>query len=369
MAVKRLLLALAGGLAVIMLTRGAPLRAQPVGSSQTITVVDSGTACVTAPTACAIFALDNQTAGVTLSVAGTWTGTLTFEGTNNDGIWTSLMATNVATAAQATTTTANGLFTIANVGVIKIRARATAAITGGAIVTAAKGLGFARAGPTGAPGSFQLTDNTAALYWAGRTVLRAPAVGVLTIANIAETSVVQLDVGSQVTAGTDSTSTVPGSVALTRFRYQTTITPATAGVGNCGAAFLAAALTADCTVATLPAGQKLAAVYADVTVGFTCSGTCTGTKVLQAGTAVNGTQVLAASLNVAATATYGLADADLGSGLTRAAAIQGGLVGSWSATTPISVRFTSGTGNWGSGAATFVNAGSVKFTLITEQIK
>lgn len=168
-------------------------------------------------------------------------------------------------------------------------------------------------------------------------------------------------------APTDSTAVDVGDVS--RLRSSSTITPATAGVGNCGASFLAAALTADCTIATLPAGMKLTAIYADVTVGFTCSGTCSGTKVVQCGTAVNGTQVLAAALNVATTATYGLADADLGSGMTRAAAIQGGLIGSWSATTPISCRFTSGTGNWGNAAATFVNAGSIKFTLITEQIK
>jgi hypothetical protein len=171
--------------------------------------------------------------------------------------------------------------------------------------------------------------------------------------------------GPRVTVGTDGVTTMPGQVG--RLRYQATITPAN-GV-DCAASFKAAALTADCTVATLAAGMKLVSVYADVTAGFTCSGTCTGTKVLQAGTAAGGVQVLAAALNVAATGTFGLADADLGSGLTRAAAIQGGLIGSWSATTPISVRFTSGTGNWGSGAATFVNAGSVTFTLVTEQAK
>lgn len=172
---------------------------------------------------------------------------------------------------------------------------------------------------------------------------------------------------NNVTAGVDDTTTVAGD--LNRTRYQATITPAAGGAGNCGAAFQAAALTADCVVATLPAGAKLIGVYADVTAGFTCSGTCTGTKVLQCGTAAGGVQILAAGLNVAVTGQFGLADADLGSGMTRAAAIQGGLLNSWSATTPVSCRFTSGTGNWGSGAATFVNAGSVKFTLITEQEK
>lgn len=167
--------------------------------------------------------------------------------------------------------------------------------------------------------------------------------------------------------GADATLVTNG--ALTRQRDSYTITPATGGATNCSAGFNTAGLTADCTVFTLAAGQMLTNIYADVTVGFTCSGTCTGTKVVQCGTAAGGVQIFAAGLNVAATGQFGLADADLGSGLTRAAAIQGGLIGSWTATTPISCRFTSGTGNWGSGAATFVNAGSIKFIIVTEQMK
>ena len=172
---------------------------------------------------------------------------------------------------------------------------------------------------------------------------------------------------NQPTAPTDSTAVDPGTV--TRLRSSSTITPASAGVGNCAAAFLAAATTADCTIATLPAGMQLQKIYAEVTAGFTCSGTCTGTKVVQCGTAAGGTEVLAAAFDVTATGVAGDADAELGSGMTRAAAIQGGLLGSWTTTTPISCRFTSGTGNWGNAAATFVNAGSIKFTLITEQLK
>lgn len=172
--------------------------------------------------------------------------------------------------------------------------------------------------------------------------------------------------GSSPTIGVDTAAPVT-SGDLARVRYQATITPSN-GV-DCNTSFKAAALTADCTVATLKAGQKLVGAYADVTAGFTCSGTCSGTKVVQCGTAVAGTQVLAASLSVTATATFGLVDADMGSLMTRAAAIQGGTIGSWSTTTPISCRFTSGTGNWGNATTTFVNAGSIKFTLITEQIK
>lgn len=129
---------------VALLALCTPVAAQPVGSPQTITVIDSGTACVTAPTACATFALDSSTGSLTLGVTGTWTGTLTFEGTNNGGVWTSVVAVNLATGAQATTTTASGLFSVTNAGVIAIRARATAAVTGTAIITAARGIGFTR---------------------------------------------------------------------------------------------------------------------------------------------------------------------------------------------------------------------------------
>jgi hypothetical protein len=170
-----------------------------------------------------------------------------------------------------------------------------------------------------------------------------------------------------ITVGTDDTTTNIGDV--TRVRYQATITPASGGAGNCAtqaAGFKAANTNADCVIATLPAGVKIVGAYADVTAGFTCSGTCSGTKVFRMGISAGGTEVFATSLNVAATGTFGLADADMGSGLTRAAAIQGGYLPSWSGATTITARFTSGTGNWGNASSTFVNAGSIKFTLVTE---
>jgi hypothetical protein len=159
---------------------------------------------------------------------------------------------------------------------------------------------------------------------------------------------------------------------MTRTRYQATITPATGGAANCAtqaAGFKAAALTADCVIATIPAGMKIVAVYADVTVGFTCSGTCTGTKVVQSGISAAGVEILAAGFNVAATGTAGLTDAQLGSAMVRSAAIQGGYIPNWSGTTTITARFTSGTGFWGNATTTFVNAGSIKFTIITELVK
>lgn len=249
---KQLLLA---WLAALLLA--APVSAQVVGALQTITVVDSGTACVTAPTACATFALDSQTGGLALSVSGTWTGTLTFEGTANGSTWTSLLATNLATGAQATTTTASGLFSITNAGVIGIRARATAAVTGAALISAAKGIGFARSavpagatalfgdGTSGAPsiafnsettlgfwrsapatvtlqGSLTTTGEikagaTQAIYWNGRAVLASPADGLVTVTNNAATLGSRLKADALPTVGSGfgtSPSITAGSTAL-----------------------------------------------------------------------------------------------------------------------------------------------------------
>lgn len=176
-----------------------------------------------------------------------------------------------------------------------------------------------------------------------------------------------LNLPPQITAGTSDTTTITGDV--TQLRYQATITPASGGAGNCAtqaAGFKAAALTADCVIATLPAGVKIVAAYADITAGFTCSSTCSGTKVFTLGISAGGTEVFASALSVTATTQFGLADANMGSGMTRAAMIQGGYLPSWASTTTLTARFTSGTGNWGDGSATFVNAGSIKFTLVTE---
>lgn len=188
----------------LLLMPSAPVEAQIFGLVQTITVVDSGTACVTAPTACASFQLDNNTPGITLSVSGTWTGTLTFEGTNNDGVYTSVIATNLATGAQAATTTASGLFSISNPGLIKVRARATASITGGAIVTAARGMaskgGGAAVGLANTWTALQtfsagisVTSGSLAeaaagqILWTSRAVLKSPADGAMSINNNGET--------------------------------------------------------------------------------------------------------------------------------------------------------------------------------------
>jgi len=135
-------------------------------------------------------------------------------------------------------------------------------------------------------------------------------------------------------------------------------------------AFVCAGLTCDVTVATLPAGYRLESIVADLTEVFACTAVCTSTTLsMTAGSSAGATDLLLTFDADAAILQRGLADGDLGAGITRAAAIQGGFIGSWSTTTPVSLRLTSGTGNIGNGTVTNLSTGSITFQLLTSRLK
>lgn len=73
--------------------------------------------------------------GCAFQVAGTFTGTVTFEGTVNGGTWASLKVVSIAGTASATTTTSAGIFTANCAGLYKVRARMSAFTDGYATVT------------------------------------------------------------------------------------------------------------------------------------------------------------------------------------------------------------------------------------------
>jgi len=261
---KRVLVALA-----LLFALTIPTHAQLFGDLQSITVVDSGTACVTAPTACATYQLDSASASVSLSVSGTWTGTLTFEGTNNGSVWTSITAYNLATGTGATTTTASGLFAITNAGVIKLRLRATAAVTGTALVTAARGTGVITGpgGSVGATGQFLAADGTAAAPSYAFT--STPGQGILLTAG---TTGVHVGTGTAVAAlgGTLFTSTTAtsttGLVEETLLSY--TLPAATLAVNGRGVRITAAgAFAANANAKTVKAYFGAT----DLTVNFLAS--------------------------------------------------------------------------------------------------
>lgn len=133
-------------------------------------------------------------------------------------------------------------------------------------------------------------------------------------------------------------------------------------------AFITAGLTSDITIATLPANSWLVNVTANLSTTFACSVTCT-TGALSAvlGKGAGGAEYLASLDADAATSIFGDADAELGTLMVRAAAIQGGTF--TTSSQAVVVRLISGTGNIGTGAATNLSQGSITFWLTTRVLQ
>lgn len=157
------------------------------------------------------------------------------------------------------------------------------------------------------------------------------------------------DVSSQITAGSGTGLTVVDAGHIGKSVYVVTVTYA---------GFSAAALTADHTIATLPAKTRLMAVYADTTTPF--SGGTVSAASLTVGKSAGGVEYIATHDVKTAAVTKGLADADMGTELTAAARIQGSAVVNWTGTTTVSARLTTVTANTDQ-----LTAGSVTFYLVT----
>jgi hypothetical protein len=133
-------------------------------------------------------------------------------------------------------------------------------------------------------------------------------------------------------------------------------------------AFVCAAVTCDLTIGTLPANTWVQNVTSQLVTTFACTATCTtSTLSLVLGKGSGGAEYLASLDADAAAAIFGDADAEMGTLLTRAAAIQ---AGTFNATTQtIVLRLTSGTGNIGTGTVTNLSQGSffiwVQTTVLT----
>lgn len=139
---------------LLLLLAAAPVSAQMLGLPQRITTQDSGTACSVVFT-CATFQVGTASSA-SFQISGTWTGTITFEGSADGSTFVSLVVQNIATSAQVTSTTANAAWNVPNGGLTTIRARATAGMTGTAVVTAVRGYAGGRLPPT-----------ASSLIWAG----------------------------------------------------------------------------------------------------------------------------------------------------------------------------------------------------------
>jgi hypothetical protein len=142
----------------------------------------------------------------------------------------------------------------------------------------------------------------------------------------------------RVTAGNITQSASTGTLTLesgsvTTQTYKVSVTRGFSG----------AALTADVVIATLPAKTRLISIIADTITTWSGGGVTACAQTI--GTTLGGTQLIASYDCFTAAITRGLADADMGTSMTRAAAVQGGVIPSWSATTPIYLRITTTTAN------------------------
>jgi hypothetical protein len=125
--------------AIALLATTARASAQLI-DSQYVSATSSD--CSTAGS-CATFN-PGATPSVTYVVSGTFTATLTFEGTADGVNWTAINVVNVSTSANSTTTTAGGTFSFANSGFLQVRVRCSAYTSGTAKITATRGWAVAR---------------------------------------------------------------------------------------------------------------------------------------------------------------------------------------------------------------------------------
>lgn len=165
---------------------------------------------------------------------------------------------------------------------------------------------------------------------------------------------------ARITAGSGTGITVNQLGGIYEQNYKATIA---------STQFVTNGVTHDVTVATLPAKTILHAIYADLTQTFACTAVCTtATLSMTVGSSAGGNDLLTTFDVDAATLQRGLVDGDLGTGINRANAVQGGKLFSWTATTPVSLRMTSGTGALGDGTATNLSQGSITVYLITTRL-
>ena len=164
--------------------------------------------------------------------------------------------------------------------------------------------------------------------------------------------------GASITAGSATGLTVNETGKMVSSTYKVTIAPG---------AFVCAAVTCDLTIGTLPANTWLTNVTANLATVFACSITCTSSTLsIVAGKGAGGAEYLASLDADASTGIFGDADAELGTLLVRAAAIQGGTF--TTGTQAVVVRLTSGTGNIGTGTVTNLSTGSLVVWLTTVKL-
>lgn len=120
------------------------------------------------------------------------------------------------------------------------------------------------------------------------------------------------------------------------------------------------------TIMTLPAKVRVRGAILDVTTKLAG---LAGTIQVSMGDEDDGDSLTVVADVKTAAVTLGLADADLGVGIIRAGAIQGGYIPSWTAAKGITVTLVSGTGNIGTAGVTNLTTGVMTVTLTLEDLR
>jgi hypothetical protein len=232
---------------------------------------------------------------------------------------------------------------------------------GGGVVSTQFSFGAAGGVYQNSAGIFAWMNTSNAVTGTVDTIFSRQAAGIVqvgtTSANTAGTLVAaKLDaVNAQLTAGAAAgVTTVAGTLASATTKY--TITGATAFVCN--------AVTCDITLGTLPVNTRVERVDAAITTQFACTAVCTSSTLsLILGKGAGAAEYLASFDADAATGWFGDADAEMGTLMTRAAAIQGGTFSA--GTQAIVLRLTSGTGNVGNGTVSNLSGGVLVVRITT----
>jgi len=117
-------------------------------------------------------------------------------------------------------------------------------------------------------------------------------------------------------------------------------------------------------VFTLYDKWAIVGIIADTTEAFAG---LAGTISLKVGTTSGGAELILSHDVKTATVTKGIADADLGTSLNRANAVQGSLFNFSGSTLNVFASLVSGTGNLGDGATTNLTTGIVRLFIVTER--
>ena len=111
------------------------LWAVPQAWAVSAVITTNGATC-NPSTNCLVVNLPQDKGGATLTISGTWTGTISFEATGDDGTtWVAINATPLVSAAAVVSASANGSWQRNISGFTGLRMRSSAAMTGSAVVT------------------------------------------------------------------------------------------------------------------------------------------------------------------------------------------------------------------------------------------